>query len=69
MLGRVNSQRSLLEPGQLFGHLVTTGSFYEKLAHHGTRSSVTTTSPTSSRSAEVSRLVQLLDRSARTDGY
>jgi len=35
MLGRVNPQRSLLEPGQLFGHLVTKGSFYENLARCG----------------------------------
>lgn len=35
MLGRVNPQGSLLGPGQLFGHLVTVGSFYDKLATHG----------------------------------
>lgn len=35
MLGRVNPQRSLLEPGQLYGHLVTKGSFYENLARCG----------------------------------
>ncbi len=35
MLGRVDPQGSLLDPGQLFGHLMTKGSFYEKLAHHG----------------------------------
>ncbi|MGH2707782.1 MAG: transposase, partial [Actinomycetota bacterium] len=35
VLGRVNPQGSLLGPGQLFGHLVTVGSFYDKLATHG----------------------------------
>lgn len=35
MLGRVNPQGSLLAPGQIFGHLVTTGSFYDRLAAHG----------------------------------
>ena len=35
MLGRVNSQGSLLEAGQMCGHLVTKGSFYEKLARCG----------------------------------
>lgn len=35
MLGRVDPQGSLLDPGQLFGHLVTKGSFYEKLGRHG----------------------------------
>lgn len=29
MLGRVNPQGSLLDSAQLFGHLVTKGSFYE----------------------------------------
>jgi hypothetical protein len=35
MLGRVNPQGSLLNPGQLLGHLVTKGSFYDKLARCG----------------------------------
>ena len=35
MLGRVNPQGSLLDPTQLFGHLVTRNSFYEKLARCG----------------------------------
>lgn len=35
MLGRVDPQSSLLEAGQLCGHLVTKGSFYEKLARCG----------------------------------
>lgn len=35
MLGRVDSQSSLLEAGHLCGHLVTKGSFYERLARCG----------------------------------
>lgn len=35
VLGRVNPQGSLLDPAQLFGHLVTKGSFYERLARCG----------------------------------
>lgn len=35
MLGHVNPQGSLLDPTQLFGHLVTKNSFYEKLARCG----------------------------------
>lgn len=35
MLGRVDPQGSLLEPSQLFGHLITKGSFYDKLAACG----------------------------------
>ena len=35
MLGRVDPQGSLLAASQLCGHLVTKGSFYEKLAHCG----------------------------------
>ncbi len=35
MLGRVNPQGSLLAPDQLFGHLVSKGSFYERLAERG----------------------------------
>lgn len=35
MLGRVDAQYSLLEAGNLCGHLVTKGSFYERLARCG----------------------------------
>src|SRR5207244_5597633 len=35
MLGRVDPQGSLLEPGLLFGDLVTRGSFHDKLAACG----------------------------------
>ncbi|MPZ90946.1 MAG: hypothetical protein GEU68_04820 [Actinobacteria bacterium] len=35
MLGRVDPQGSLLEAGNMCGHLVTKGSFYEKLARCG----------------------------------
>lgn len=35
MLGRVNRQGSLLAPDQLFSHLVSKGSFYERLAAVG----------------------------------
>lgn len=35
MLGRVNPQSSLLEAGNMCGHLVTKGSFYDKLARCG----------------------------------
>lgn len=35
MIGRVDPQSSLLEAGQLCGHLVTKGSFYDKLARCG----------------------------------
>lgn len=35
MLGRVRPQGSLLAPGQIFGHLITPGSFYDKLATFG----------------------------------
>ena len=35
MLGRVDPQRSLLETRWVRRHLVTKGSFYERLADHG----------------------------------
>src|SRR5438132_13012264 len=35
MLGRVDPQGSLFEPGHLFGDLVTRGSFHDKLAACG----------------------------------
>jgi hypothetical protein len=35
MLGRVDPQGSLLEAGNMCGHLVTKGSFYERLARRG----------------------------------
>lgn len=35
MLGRVDPQGSLLQAGNMCGHLVTKGSFYEKLARVG----------------------------------
>ncbi len=35
MLGRVAAQGSLLETRHLRRHLVTRGSFYERLADHG----------------------------------
>ena len=35
MLGRVDPQGSLLETRHMRRHLVTKGSFYERLADHG----------------------------------